>query len=99
MHRGSSKGDRAAGPAAGILPLSASPRPPSVSVTLELTRGASVRRRRVRIPRGAPIRAALRAADLPAEGCAVMLDETPVPLDLPLDRPVRLVVVSTFSGG
>ena len=98
MHRGSSKGARDTTPASGTLPISASPLS-AVPVVLELTRGASVVRSRLRVPIGTPIRAALRKAGCSPEGSAVLLDDTPVPLDLPIEGPMRLVVISTFSGG
>jgi sulfur carrier protein ThiS len=98
MHRGSSKGARETARAPEILPLSASP-PPRVAVVIEITRGASVRRRRLRVPVGTPVRSILRSAGLAPEGSAVLIDETPVPLDLLVERPLRLVVVPTFSGG
>ena len=98
MHRGSSKGARVPFRAPESLPLSASP-PRMLPVVLEITRGSAVRRRRLRVRVGTNVRDALRAAGLPPEGSAVLLDETPVPLDLTIDRPLRLVVISTFSGG
>lgn len=98
MHRGSSKGARDPNRSPGSLPLSASP-PPTVTVVLELTRGATVQRRRLWVPPGTLVRSALRSAGLPAEGSAVLLDATPIPLDTPIERSLRLVVVSTFSGG
>ena len=98
MHRGSSKDARDTTRSPETLPLSASP-PERVAVVLEVTRGASVQRRRLRVAPGTPIRAVLRRAGLAPEGTAVLVDDTPVPLDLPIERAVRLVVVPTFSGG
>ena len=97
MHRGSSKGTRDRPRAPGTLPLSASPS--HVAVTLEITRGAAVRRRRIRVPLGTPVRAALHSAGLAPEGSAILVKDTPIPLDTPIDRPLRLTVISTFSGG
>lgn len=97
MHRGSSKGGGSAGPAPETLPLSAPP--PVVRVELHVTRAARVEVRSVEVPRGAPLRAALRAAGLAPEGCAVLCDAIPWPLDQPLERPGTLTVVPTFSGG
>ncbi len=97
MHRGSSKGTRDYPQTPGTLPLSASPS--LVAVTLEITRSSSVRRRRIRVPLGTPVRAALRSAGLAPEGSAVLVEDTPIPLDMPIDRPLRLTVISTFSGG
>jgi sulfur carrier protein ThiS len=68
-------------------------------VTLEITRGASVELRRVRVPPGTLVRAVLRSVELAPEGSAVLDGETPIPLDTPIERPIRLVVVPTFSGG
>jgi len=70
-----------------------------VSVVLDLTRGAAVDRRRLQVAVGTPVRTALRSAGQAPEGSAVLLDDTPIPLDTPIDRPLHLVVVSTFSGG
>lgn len=97
MHRGSSKGVRESTRAAGSLPLSASP--PTVRVVLEVTRGSSVDRRDLAVASGTSVREVLRRAGHPGEGCAVLLDDTPVPLDAPVDRALTLVVVPTFSGG
>jgi len=41
----------------------------------------------------------VRQAGMTPEGCAVLIGETPVPLDLPVESPTRLTVVPTFSGG
>ena len=98
MHRGSSKDAPGGARPSETLPLSASSSP-KVSVVLEVTRGASVRRRRIRVPVGSEVRTALRAAGLPPEGSAVLLEDVPIPLDAPIDRPLRLIVISTFSGG
>jgi sulfur carrier protein ThiS len=97
MHRGSSKGAREREPAPGSLPLSASPA--TVAILIELTRGGSVERRRVRVPSGTLVRAVLRSVGQAPEGSAVLLGETPIPLDTPIDGPMRLTVVPTFSGG
>jgi sulfur carrier protein ThiS len=98
MHRGSSKDARQSDRATETLPLSASSRT-SVAVVLEVTRGGSVERRQVTVTRGTPVRAVLRSIGHAAEGSAVLLDGTSIPLDTPVERPLRLVVVSTFSGG
>jgi sulfur carrier protein ThiS len=98
MHRGSSKDVREPPRAPGILPLSASSRP-TVAVVLDITRGGSVDRRRLKVAAGTSVRTALRSAGQPPEGSAVLEGDTPIPLDTPIDRPMRLVVVSTFSGG
>jgi sulfur carrier protein ThiS len=95
MHRGSSKEARDASRASETLPLSASP----VTVWVEVTRGGSVERRRLRVAPGTTVRAVLRTAGLAPEGSAVLVAGTSVPLDVPIDRPTRLTVVPTFSGG
>jgi len=64
-----------------------------------MTRGGSAVPHELDVPVGSRVRDAVRRAGGFPEGCAVTVDETPVPLDLPIDRPLRLVVVPTFSGG
>ncbi|HEY6238609.1 MAG TPA: hypothetical protein VIZ68_05430 [Thermoplasmata archaeon] len=53
----------------------------------------------VDVPVGALVRVAVRAVGHAAEGCAVLIGDRPVPLDLPLVEPTRLTVIPTFSGG
>jgi len=48
---------------------------------------------------GTLVREVVRRTGEAPEGCAVLIDGTPVPHDLTLDRATRLVVVPTFSGG
>jgi sulfur carrier protein ThiS len=95
MHRGSSKVARGPTPTTEDLPLSASP----VHVVVEITRGRSVDRRELDVARGTTIRSVLHRLDQAPEGCAVLVDETPVPLSAPIEGPLRLIVVPTFSGG
>jgi sulfur carrier protein ThiS len=97
MHRGSSKDARGLPPATGTLPLSASPARHRVEV--EVARGGRTRAFTLDVVSGTLVRAVVRAAGESPEGCAVLIGETPVPLDTPVDRPVRLTVVPTFSGG
>jgi sulfur carrier protein ThiS len=97
MHRGSSKEARGAPRASESLPLSASPA--RVSVVVEVTRGGSVERHRVRVLAGTTVRAVLRQTGHAPEGSAVLIAGTSVPLDATIDRPTRLTVVPTFSGG
>jgi sulfur carrier protein ThiS len=97
MHRGSSKGGAEPLRPPEHLPLSASPR--TVRVVFEVTRGAGVREHPLTVPEGTLVRVALRAIGQAPEGSAVLDGATPVPLDTPLDRPIRLTVVPTFSGG
>jgi len=97
LHRGSSKDARGTSPATGNLPLSASP--PSVRVQVEVVRSGRSRRSHHDVPVGTLVRAVVRRAGESPEGCAVLDGETPLPLDTPIDRPMRLTVVPTFSGG
>ncbi len=97
MHRGSSKDARDPPRASGTLPLSASSRP--VTVVLEVTRAGSVERRRVRVAPGTLVRTLLRAEGHAPEGSAVLVGDTPIPLDTPIDRGMTLTIVPTFSGG
>jgi len=66
---------------------------------VELTRARRITRRRLRVASGVTVKELLRRVGEPPEGCAVLIDGVPVPLDLPLDRSSRLVVIPTFSGG
>ncbi len=97
LHRGSSKDVRGRPPATGNLPLSASPR--KVRVQVEVARGGRSRHARFSVAPGTLVRAVVRLAGEAPEGCAVLIGETPVPLDTPLERSVRLTVIPTFSGG
>ena len=97
MHRGSSKGDRNQRRAPDILPLSASAS--AISVLVEVTRGGSVERQRIRVASGTLVRAVLRSIGHAPEGSAVLVGEVPIPLDTPIVGPMRLTVVLTFSGG
>jgi len=97
MHRGSSKGGRPRSRPPEILPLSASP--DGIPLDLEIARAGRSQRSSVRVARGTHVRDAIRAVAGSPEGCAVLLDGVPIPLDLPVDRPMSLVIVPTFSGG
>ena len=97
MHRGSSKGSPGRAPLPETLPLSASP--PTVEIELEFVRGSGSVVRRLEVAPGTPVRAALRSLGVAAEGSAVFDADRSLPLDTPLDRPRKLRVVSTFSGG
>jgi len=59
-------------------------------------RGRTVR---VEVPVGTLVRAVVRSAGEAPEGCAVLIEGMSVPLDTPTERPTRLTVVPTFSGG
>ncbi len=97
LHRGSSKDARDETPAPETLPLSASPS--RVSVEVEVLRSGRCRRARFDVPTGTLVRTLVRMAGETPEGCAVLRDETPLPLDSPIEETVRLTVVPTFSGG
>ena len=88
---------RGTSPNSENLPLSAFP--PLVRVEVEVARGGKRRRVDVSVARGTMVRTVVRTAGETPEGCAVLVGETPVPLDLPIERPTRLTVVPTFSGG
>ena len=97
LHRGSSKDGRGDPPTAEILPLSASP--PVVVVDVEVARSGRSRHVRLEVVRGTMVRDVVREAGETPEGCAVLEEETPVPLDAPVERSVHLTVLPTFSGG
>ena len=78
------------------LPLSASP---DVRVEVEVARaGRSVVHER-RVAPGTLVKQVVRSVGEAPEGAAVLVDGVSVPLDTPIDAPLRLVVVPTFSGG
>ena len=97
LHRGSSKDDRGSSPATESLPLSASPS--RIRVDVEVARSGRTCRTRLEVAPGTLVRSVVRLAGESPEGCAVLIDETPIPLDTVIDRTVRLTVVPTFSGG
>ncbi len=97
LHRGSSKDARGHAPAAESLPLSASP--PTLRVEVEIVRGGRTRSARFDVAPGTLVRSVVRSAGEAPEGCVVLVGETPVPLDTPVERAVHLTVVPTFSGG
>ena len=96
MHRGSSKGPRGEAPRPEPLPLSASPR---LRVQLTVARAGRSQRYTVRVAPGTLLRDVLRSLGQAAEGSAVLENDRPVPLDLPLQRNARYTVIPTFSGG
>ena len=98
LHRGSSKDGRGTSSASENLPLSAPPLP-MVHVEIEVVRGGHTRRSEVEVPSGTTVRVIVRTAGVTPEGCAVLAGDTPLPLDAPVDRPLRLTIVPTFSGG
>jgi sulfur carrier protein ThiS len=95
MHRGSSKG-AGTPPTPETLPLSASG---VVTVELSVVRGGRSPSVSLTVPRGTPIRRVLRQAGHAPEGCAVLVDGVPWPLDRPVERDLVLDVLPTFSGG
>ena len=97
LHRGSSKDARGRPPPTGNLPLSASP--PRLPISVEVARGGRSRHARFSVAPGTLVRAVVRLAGESPEGCAVLIGETPVPLDTPLEHAVHLTVIPTFSGG
>jgi len=97
LHRGSSKDARGSPPATEDLPLSASLS--RIVVDVEVARAGRGRVARFEVEPGSLVREVVRLAGEAPEGCAVLIDEVPVPLDTPVERPVRLMVVPTFSGG
>lgn len=99
MHRGSSKGAGRPRSVPETLPLSASP-PPLVEVEISVARGTRQGPRQVvSVAPGTLVRAVVRQLGHSPEGCAVLQDGVAIPLDTPIERPVRLIVVPTFSGG
>lgn len=98
MHRGSSKGAGSSLPTPETLPLSASPAG-GVPVVLEVTRASSTQTFELVVPRSTLLRDVLRQVGLASEGSAVLLGDTPLPLDTPIESAVRITVVPTFSGG
>lgn len=99
MHRGSSKDGEGGALPPETLPLSAS-RPSLLVVDVEVARaGHDGDRRREEVEAGTTVRELLRRMGRAPEGCAVLLDDVSVPLDRPIDRPLSLRVVPTFSGG
>jgi sulfur carrier protein ThiS len=66
---------------------------------VEIARAGAHQRRSLAVVRGTLVRDVVRRWGGSPEGCAVLIEDVSVPLDLAIDRPVRLVVVPTFSGG
>jgi sulfur carrier protein ThiS len=66
---------------------------------LEIVRAGQSDVRTIRVPKGTVLRAVLRSVGQSVEGSAVLAGERPVPLDLPLEKSARYVVIPTFSGG
>jgi sulfur carrier protein ThiS len=48
---------------------------------------------------GTKVRVILRESGHAPEGSAVLVDGVSIPLDTPVERPVRLTILPTFSGG
>jgi sulfur carrier protein ThiS len=68
-------------------------------VEVDIVRAGRTRSARFDVAPGTLVRAVVRSAGEAPEGCAVLVGETPVPLDTPVERAVHLTVVPTFSGG
>lgn len=98
MHRRSSRGAPDVPRASDALPLRGLPRA-QIAVVVEVTRAGRVDRHELTVEAGVPIRVVLRKIGQAPEGSAVLVDDTPVPLDRTIDGPTRLTVVPTFSGG
>ena len=98
MHRGSSKAVRDGTRSAGSLPLSASSSSRLV-IEVEVARAGRSTLHAVPAEAGTLLRDVIRHVGQAPEGSAALIDGIPVPLDTPLERSVRVVVVPTFSGG
>jgi len=70
-----------------------------VSVEVEVARSGRSRTSQLEVVPGTLVRDVVRRAGEVPEGCAVLVGETPVPLDFPIESAVRLTIVPTFSGG
>jgi sulfur carrier protein ThiS len=68
-------------------------------VTVEIARAGRSERRTVRVRSGSLVRDVVRLVGQAPEGCAVLVEGVSVPLDAPLEGPVVLTVLPTFSGG
>jgi len=68
-------------------------------VEVEVARSGRSRRAHFEVEAGTFVRAVVRLAGEAPEGCAVLIGNTPVPLDTPVERSLHLTVVPTFSGG
>jgi sulfur carrier protein ThiS len=97
MHRGSSKGGPGRSAPPETLPLSAPLGP--VEVTVEVGRAGRTVLRTVVLARGRPVSDAVREVGEAPEGCAVLVDGTSIPLDTPVEGPLRITVLPVFSGG
>ena len=68
-------------------------------VEVEIARAGRSSWHTVEVPPGTLVRAVLRELRLAPEGSAVMIGGASVPLDTPIETPLKIVVVPTFSGG
>jgi len=71
----------------------------NVTVTLDIVRGGRSTPVRREVVPGTRIRDLLREIGQAPEGCAALVGDRPVPLDLPIEGPMLLTIVPTFSGG
>lgn len=85
-------------PVSETLPLSAPPAP-VLRIEFDVVRGGCHAGVSASVAPGSLLRAALRSVGLPPEGCAVLLDGVPLPLDTKLEGPARFEVLLAFSGG
>jgi sulfur carrier protein ThiS len=69
------------------------------AVVIEVVRAGRSATHRIPFPAGGRVRDAVRAVGLAPEGAVVLVDDRPVPMDEPIPRGGRLLVVPTFSGG
>ncbi len=70
-----------------------------IPVEVEVARAARTRFEHREVPAGTEVRELVRSVGEAPEGVAVLVDGRSIPLDTPIDAPVRLLVVPTFSGG
>ncbi len=73
--------------------------PSPVRLEVEIARAGRTSSRVLEVPPGTLVRTVLRQLQLAPEGSAVMIGGVSVPLDTPVETPLKLLVVPTFSGG
>ena len=70
-----------------------------VRLEVEIARAGRTSSHVLEVPPGTLVRTVLRQLQLAPEGSAVMIGGVSVPLDTPVETPLKLLVVPTFSGG
>ncbi|MGP8073223.1 MAG: hypothetical protein ACLPZM_08900 [Thermoplasmata archaeon] len=70
-----------------------------IAIEIDVARAGRHAVETVTVTVGSLVRDVIRHARQAPEGSVVLIDGLPVPLDTPLERPVRLLVLPTFSGG